>query len=212
MSAQREPPSEPQGFDDETVVAYVLGRLSPQAAAALERRAASHAALAAEIALVRGLAHAEASRQAPRGLELGWARLSRAVDAEAKSRPRRWLTQPRFAAWQLAAAAAAVLVLTIGIGDLYPTRPETEAVYQTAGSDQGQAFAVQVAFAPSAREQDMRAALVQANAQLVSGPSALGLYVLVFRDEAARTEGMARLRQRPEVFETVSALDPPTAR
>ena len=89
--------------DDAELMAYVRGTLLPGRAAEIAAKAAGRPELAAEIALLRGLAAvaaAEAHATAPG--ELGWARLSRALDTEARhpAAPARW---PQL--WPLVASA-----------------------------------------------------------------------------------------------------------
>ncbi len=80
---QRAVADEHDSLSDETLIAYVRGRLPEADAARIAVEATRRPDLAAEIALVRGLAGAaDAEADAPVPGELGWARLSRALDAE----------------------------------------------------------------------------------------------------------------------------------
>jgi anti-sigma factor RsiW len=183
---------------DETVVAYVRGRLSVDEARRLEAEAASRPELAAEIALVRGIVgsfDAEAASPAPG--ELGWARLSRALDAEPARRPAR---RPL---WQLAAAAAAAVVVW-QVAAVPLLTPPAEVGYQPVTEQPADAPVLRVAFAPDATESEIRALLREVGASVTGGPSAIGLWQLGFADAAARDAGLARLQAAP-IVESVQA-------
>ena len=80
---------------EDRLIDFVRGRLAPDEAARVAAEAAARPELAAEIATIRGIIAAfddEASEPAPGAL--GWARLSRAIDAE----PRRAQAPARKAA------------------------------------------------------------------------------------------------------------------
>ena len=78
----------PDAVVDEALVAYVRGRLPEAEAARIAALAAERPALAAEIALARGIVadvDAEAAGAGPGAL--GWARIERVLNAEAAPRP-----------------------------------------------------------------------------------------------------------------------------
>lgn len=171
---------------DETLIAYVRGRLPRPAADRIAAEAADRPALAAEIALMRGIASAvEEEQREPSPGEFGWARLSRAIDAEAAAPARRPI-------WQFAASAAAAILLwqvvampvigsfTGGGGYSPVSRPSDD-------------FTLQVAFAPGASEAAIRDLLREIGAQVSGGPSAVGLWQLSFENTRARDTGLARL-------------------
>ena len=191
---------QPDRPDDSTLMAYVRGDLPPDAAAEVERAAREQPAVAGDIALMRGLVRARAADPSTAPGELGWARLSRAIDAEAAPvhQPRRnWRPLMQIAAtaviavgvWQL----AVVPMLPGGGGDLYV--PAT-------GTTEG---AVIVAFAPDATEAQIRALLQEIGATVTDGPSALGLWTLSFADERRRTVGLTRLQAATGIVESVQA-------
>jgi anti-sigma factor RsiW len=101
--------------------------------------------------------------------------------------------------WQgLAAAALALLVVqtvfSLNGGSLIRLAGgETET---TSGP------VLTVAFAGSATEADIRALLIEAELTIVSGPSALGLYRLAAKDEAARTAGLAKMNAAGNIVES----------
>lgn len=66
---------------------------------------------------------------------------------------------------------------------------------------------LQVTFAPTATEAQVRAALQQARASLVAGPGTLGIYTVAV-PRATAEASTAALRQQPGVVETVQTLPP----
>jgi anti-sigma-K factor RskA len=189
---------EPETDRDETLIAYVRNRLSPEEEERIGRAADRDAALRAEIALARGIAAAldrEAEERAPG--ELGWARLSRALDAEPARR------QGRRPLWQLAAAAAAAVVVW-QVAAVPLLSPPAEVGYQPVTEQPAGAFALRVAFAPDATEAEIRELLREIGAGVTGGPSAIGLWQLGFADAAARDAGLARLQAAP-IVESVQA-------
>ena len=181
---------------DETVVAYLRGRLSADEARSLEGEAASRPELAAEIALMRGIVEsfdAEAASPAPG--ELGWARLSRAIDAE----PRRTaVPRARRPLWPLAAsAAAAVLVWQLAAVPLL-TRPGEDAGY-TPVSEAPTGFTLDIAFAADAPEGAIRELLRSVGGRVSDGPSAIGLWQLSFPSAEARDAAMEAMAAAPIV-------------
>jgi anti-sigma factor RsiW len=190
-------------FSDEVLRDYAKGRLAQADAAALEAAAKTDPALAAEIALVKGVVKAgvaDASRD--RGSQLGWQRLSRAIDAEAGRSSSFLPTQ--FSRWQVAAAAAlAVAFGALASIPLASRNGEAPEGYVMAGEQPAHAFSAQTTFVSTAQEGAIRDALLDANAKIVDGPSALGVYVLAFKDAKAMETGVASLRAQTGLVESV---------
>lgn len=186
-------------FTDEALRAYVMGTLPAEDVADLEAQARSNPDLAAEVALVRGIMTVAAEdQQASDPNSFGWARLSRAIDAEPK---RSTLLSQKFALWQVAAAATiAVFGWQIAV---VPLLDGPQDGFEMATGDDTMAFGAQVTFFPDAPESAIRDALNAAGAEFIGGPSALGIYELGFEDEAARERGLERLSAATEVIESV---------
>lgn len=169
---------------DETLIAFLRGRLDADDAARVEA-----AASPAELALMRGVLGAlddEAREAAPAAL--GWARLSRALDAEPAVAA---AARGRGRVWQFAAvAAAAVVVWQVAAVPLM--RPATEGYAPVTEAAAETTLAV--AFLPTATEAEIRTLIQRVGAQVTSGPSAIGLWTLAFADAAARDAGLAQLR------------------
>lgn len=110
----------------------------------------------------------------------GWARLSRAIDRNAGARTRR---RP----WTWQAAAAVLFAVALGQGAWIATSSPDR--FDLAANDG--AVALQVAFRPDASEAELRALLSQIGAEIVAGPSALGLYDIAVADPASAQEVLA---------------------
>lgn len=182
----------PESEADDTLVAYVRGRLSPAAAAAIDAEAAIRPEVAAEVALMRGIVEVlDEDALTPAPGELGWARLSRAMDAEARTvappaRARRPL-------WPLAAsAAAAVLVWQVAAVPLL-TGPEDRVGYAPVSEAPVAGFTLSVTFVPEATEGAVRALLRTVGGRISDGPSAIGLWQVSFASADARDAALEPL-------------------
>ena len=99
--------------------------------------------------------------------------------------------------WPMAAAAAAaVLVWQVAA---VPLLPGPEPGYVPVSQGPGAAPEIAVAFAPEATEAEMRELLRTVGAEVVGGPSAVGLWRLGFPDAVARDAALARLVAHPIV-------------
>jgi anti-sigma factor RsiW len=194
--------SEQTRYPDETLRDYVKGRLPAVRALEIETAAGADAALAAEIALVRGIVESgdAAYCRAPPA-ELGWAKLSRAIDAEAGKRP---IAPSQFSRWQVAAVALVAVAVTGLVVGLMPRAAEQDG-YQTATARPVFPHAALATFNPAAQESAIREALRAVDAEIVAGPSALGVYMLAFKTSEAQTKGIEALRARAGLVETVQA-------
>lgn len=202
MTAERStlPPSP----DDEHIKAFVDGRMVPDEAAEFARKMAADPQLEAQVILVRGLRRAASSTRNPAEIEAGWTSLERALDDE-RTVHRLVPRLARLPAWSIGAAAGLaagfVLSLVVVSDVMFPGQG-----YEVAAGPESRAFVAQVAFAPNATEASLRHALLAANAQIIDGPSALGLYRLAFRDEQALVDGIAGLRARTDLVETIERI------
>jgi hypothetical protein len=174
-------------INDETQVAFVRKRLSPEAAAAVSQTAAAYPGVAADLVFTRGIVEAldgEAA-ETPGPGALGWARLSRAIDAEVETAAprRRWLP-----AWQLVGAAAGAVLLwqTIVVPQIVT---DGGAGFQPVG--EAGAFALAVGFAEDASEGEIRALLLSIGGRITDGPSALNLWQVSFDDAVARDAALS---------------------
>lgn len=190
------------------IQAYALGWLSAQDMAELDRLAQSDPALYAELALARAMAQARADDpQRGAASDLGWARLSRAIDAQAAPPPRASWLPDRFTRWQTAAAVLAAVAVWqfAAVPHLTGEHGDASAGYGMASGPRAHAFVAQVIFRPEATEAQIRQVLRASDAKLVAGPSALGIYDLAFADQRALDAGVARLGAASAVVEEIRA-------
>lgn len=181
----------------------VNGTLSEAEMAEMEALLAEDELLAAErdaLATIRAEMQAEEIRTPG---EFGLARLMRDVNRDAATpaaaetkvvalRSRTWM-------WQ---AAAAVAVLALAVQAYLPTTgaPQGEGYVLAGTSAPG---ALVVSFAPDTPELQIRDLLVGADLEIVSGPSALGLYRLDVLDGGDLDTATAALRAARTIVESV---------
>lgn len=175
---------------------YVRGTLSDADRARVDAAVAADQALAAELATFQGVSAALKADAGPvTGREIGWARLSRAVDAHERATAPGVITR-----WQVAAAVFAVLAIGQAAW-IVGTGPRDEGARFTTAGEAAEAWTLQVMFAPTATEADIRALLDATGGQIVAGPSAIGLYRVRFESEAAMQSALEALSTAPDVVE-----------
>lgn len=174
---------------------YLNGTLSGPELAAVEALLLRSAEAREELAVLRRLAAAVreqeqgySGEQAP-PFELGWARLQRSLQQEAPAPARRdW--------WKPGLAAAAALVVALQLGILMrPAQVDSDWQLQSGGQEQllSGGYRVQLRFVEHAQWQQIRSLLLELDAVLVDGPTALGMVqVLVPADKRFR-DGQALL-------------------
>ena len=185
---------------------YVNGTLEAGEQRLVEEQLARSRALRAELEWLRKLdAQLDEGAAAPAG-DLGLSRLMARIDAERDgrvvtlpaSRRRRWMLPA------LALAASVLLAQSIVIGVLMQQhddvlRPLSGHPPQAAGA------LLQVRFKAEAPEGRLRALLIDAGADIVSGPGALGIYTLRV-DPKRVAEAVKRLKSEPDLVESVSVI------
>lgn len=179
-------------FSEDDLLAFVQGRATPDLSARIEAARDQSPDLGAELALMQGLKPALAGAAGsvnPPG-ELGWRRLEAAIGQETAP-VRSTGSAGSVALWR--AAAVVFGLAAIGQG-LYLATGSDGAVpgYQTA-SDEIFEHVLAISFRPEATEAEIRAVLQAANARLVDGPGASGLYRVAFESDAALTDGLSQL-------------------
>ena len=170
---------------------YANGTLEPDDAASFEAHLAECEECRADLTANRALRQLYAETPVPR--EPVRPAVRPAIGGSSGQLGRRlssgWGRAAQFA---LAAAAAVALVVFV-------TPNERDGEYRLLSSDdaaeQGNAI---VLFSPDTAERDLRAALDQAGARLVDGPTASGAYVVQI-PEQHRTQALAGLRALPQV-------------
>jgi hypothetical protein len=173
------------------------GTLEGAERAAVEAAVKADAGLGDELDALRAIRQTMQAEDAFSPAEMGLARLMRTVKAE-DAKPHR----PRPLLWQIAAGVLLAIVLAQAAFQLRGPDP---GGYQLAGGA-GPDFTV--AFRPDATETDLRALLQDANVEIVSGPSALGLYGLALLDGATADDARAQLT-KSDLIETLEAAPEP---
>ncbi len=192
----------------EEILDLLHGRLSDEEAARLSEAIAADPMLEAEHRLIAALGETDTARHAFPG-ELGFARLSKAIDRETqRGREPVRVWRRAIPAWQAVAGIVfAIFAWQLVATSLLVDRSEPPQRYTTAtgpaGPRDGGARA-RVAFVPEASEASVRALLREAGARIVDGPNALGFYVLAFDDTDARD---AALRHFADARETVALIE-----
>lgn len=170
---------------------YLNGTLAGAELAAVEALLLRSAEAREELEVLRRLAAAvrEQEQDAP-PFELGWARLQRSLQQEARPAPRRdW--------WKPGLAAAAALVVALQLGILMrPAQVDSDWQLQSGGSEQvlSGGYRVQLRFVEHAQWQQIRALLLELDAVLVDGPSALGVVQVHVPADKRFRDGQALLQ------------------
>ncbi|AMR65381.1 hypothetical protein [Aquipseudomonas alcaligenes] len=172
---------------------YLNGTLEGAELAAVEALLLRSAEAREELEVLRRLAAAvreqEQAHEAP-PFELGWARLQRSLQQEGRSAPRRdW--------WKPGLAAAAALVIALQLGILMrPAQVDSDWQLQSGGSEQvlSGGYRVQLRFVEHAQWQQIRALLLELDAVLVDGPSALGVVQVHVPADKRFRDGQALLQ------------------
>lgn len=172
---------------------YLNGTLEGAELAAVEALLLRSAEAREELEVLRRLAAAvreqEQAHEAP-PFELGWARLQRSLQQETRPAPRRdW--------WKPGLAAAAALVIALQLGILMrPAQVDSDWQLQSGGSEQvlSGGYRVQLRFVEHAQWQQIRALLLELDAVLVDGPSALGVVQVHVPADKRFRDGQALLQ------------------
>lgn len=180
---------------------YLNGTLPENERAQVEAFLRDSPEAAAELQMWRAVQlDARSERGAPPGADFGWQRLRRDLKHE----------QRRGSQWQWRMAAAASVLMVLGLQSVILMRPDSGAQYVPLSgslSVPANAWRVQVRFADSAAMTDINALLMRLDARVISGPSALGIYELVLPREAAGDAQAlrARLAAEPLLLQVVMA-------
>lgn len=180
---------------------YINGTLEPDEKALVDAHLTECADCRAELASEQVLARDVAAL--PIDVEHAWTALSDRIDAAGPPRrlaePVPFLRRKVAMGWALcgpfAAAAAVAFAVAILPGAPSPAGPTYRALGSAPTAAPGNAL---VMFKPDARDGDLRAALTNAGARIVDGPTASGAYVVRIAPER-RVQALAGLRAIPQV-------------
>ena len=188
----------------EDLLEYARGTLSPDMREKVEQACKADPKLAEELAYYQGLR--AAVRDEPYSAkEEGWEKLSLAIDnldtptelpTPANDRGRLW----RWAACALGVALIGQTAL-IAVNGSGPK--SDDAIYATVTAE-GSDTQLQVSFKPLATEGEIRGLLLEVEAEIVEGPSAIGLYVLSFESESEKDLGLKELSENQNIIDSVA--------
>jgi hypothetical protein len=155
---------------------YLNGTLSNEERREVEKALEHSAVLREELVFLEQIKHDVKAYQPAMASpgEVGWQRLQQQINETS-------VIEPKHRKWRVTAMISSTLLIaqSLWIGIMAPT-----AFYAPAGGEQSptqqaaKTVSFQVAFNPNATEAAIRAALLMVDAQIISGPSALGLYVV----------------------------------
>ena len=182
------------------------GRLSEQVCAEVEAAAQADTTIFEELAYYKGLARAgeQGSVTEASPGELGWARLSRELDRfeDTQSLPEPAAANDNSRLWKFAAIALGLLAMGQFSAGFIGTLSQEAPRYIPVGESEAE-FGAQVTFAENVSEKAVRELLIEVEANIVSGPSALGIYRLGFVNSDARDQGISKLSQKSDIVESV---------
>lgn len=186
---------------------YVKGRLGVEDTAAVEAAIERNPDLSREVSYYENLS--KASEPAPRPLdhEFSWAKLSKAVDAlpNTKASIPRAANDNRVSLWRAAAFAFGVLAIGQSVVLFSQTdKAGTDAELYIPVTETAELEA-NILFTPEASSREITELLNKLDAEIVGGPSAMGLYDIRFRDAESLEAGLTDLRQNSQLVANVSA-------
>ena len=126
--------------------------------------------------------------------EMGLARLLRDVGEETPQAP----PKQRSRIWQVAAA----LLLAVSLGQAYLLTEDNKAGtgFELAGETSAM---FTIAVHPNTTEAELRALLLEAGVEIISGPSSLGLYGLSLLEGTTRETAQSHLESATDIIETL---------
>lgn len=169
--------------------------------AEVEAAVAQDPELQAELAALRAIRDTMQAEDVASPGAFGLARLMRDV----RQAPQETTPEPKPAPWQRPrlwqAAAALLLAVVIGQALLTGGGPDPGGL-QLAGGD----AAFTVSFRPGTSEEDMRNLLLDAGAEIIGGPSALGFYSIAPLEGVTEAE-MRAILSASDRIDTISAAE-----
>ncbi|MEM1194092.1 MAG: hypothetical protein AAGH42_11955 [Pseudomonadota bacterium] len=210
----------PENFDElapEDLSAMLLdlacGRLSPGSASALETYADARPALAEELAYYRGVSTATADKtETSKPNELGWARLTRAIDKEEMAQRAKVESDPIQAVvsssvsplWRYAAVILGLLTFMQGAVLINgQARFDDDTRYVTV-SDAQEKFELKLIFQPDTTENAIRNLLRKTGGEITAGPSAIGLYTIKFETQESLSAANEIYADAKEIVDQIS--------
>jgi len=181
---------------EETLLNYLQGRLDPDGHAAFEAEMAADTALRAEVELMQAVRQDLGQAPEHEKADAVWERLSQNLTpAPANTNSRPFAQIVRYAAVAVLAVAAWQFAVVPRIGD-------NDQGFRTATTPTA-AFALQVKFLENTTIGEIGAVLAPLSGTITNGPSALGLVIVAFPDQASRDAAMTALSGRDDLTELV---------
>ncbi|MCI4663819.1 MAG: hypothetical protein MRY74_03770 [Neomegalonema sp.] len=180
----------------ELLVSYAANSATAAQRAAIEARAAADPDFAARLALTLSSKEALAASESAEHAEwspgaFGFQRLMREVEREAPQPQVRWIDSLNM--WRGIAAAAAVALVAVSLWRFDSAAPGAPPGYGLAADGPTSAASLQLTFAPSASEENMRALLLKVGGRFIDGPSLLGVYRIGFESKKARDAAVSTI-------------------
>lgn len=196
-----------EALRDQGIRRFLRGELSAADRAAFKADMVADKTLAAEVAMAKAVMLAvEKDVSDATETEDDWRRISDDIDGFGMTAAVNDNRAPgRFTAMTFARAAA-VAIGAVFIWEVVASpylRPETGDLYTTA-TETRDLPALQVIFAQDATAGSVTALMKDVDATISGGPSALGVYEISFKSEAARDEALKRLSEETGRIRSVS--------
>ena len=163
----------------------------------------------AEIDLQRNIMAARPEAIVPADLEFGWARLSRSIDnletensARIDSEDMSKNTSLFRGMWQV----AALVLACISIGQaFFIAKSQAPENYQLASESEAPGITLQLSFSSEVNTTEMSDFLIIHNAQIITGPSKLGIYTLSFSDKEDCKSAISSLISKDSFVDTYTS-------
>lgn len=177
-------------FSEDELLAHMRGEAAPELSQRIEAAAANDPALCAEIATMQGIKQAlmDGETGNPPG-EFAWRKLEAAIREEPTS-AQQSRSSGAVTWWRAAAVFLGLAVLGQGAYLVVNQTPHEAAGFRTA-SHATEQHVLAIRFAPGTQVDAMTALLRGANARMIGGPGASGLYRVAFASDDARQAARA---------------------
>ena len=187
---------------------YLRGELSTQERADFDLFVDNNPDFKAEIEFQRNLMAARPEDNTSADMEFGWAKLSRSIDAldeAAMPSPQAAndsVAPSRFShMWKVAAAALACLSIGQGLYISNSKAPE----YQLASEEELQGTTLQLSFNADVSFKQASDLIAGHNAQIIAGPSKLGIYTLSFTENENCLSMISTLTSKDSLVDTYTS-------
>ena len=191
---------------------YLRGELSAEESAELESYLSDNPDFQAEIEFQQKLMSARPDTAEQSDTEFGWARLSRSIDqleADKTDHISHSIQTTRETSifqgmWKI----AAVFLACLSIGQaFYISKSQSDQHYQLASEADKPGTTLQIGFSNETNFRDLTKFSLDHNAQIISGPSKLGIYTLAFPDSEQCLSAVRVLSSEEKLVETYTSCN-----